>query len=148
MVSACLAGSRTRYDGSSQERAAVERLVKEGKAIPVCPEQLGGLPTPRSPAEIEGDGGASVLDGAARVVDREGADLTRAFLRGARESLKLARLFGATVAVMKSKSPSCGCGTIYDGSFSGSLVKGDGVLTALLKREGIVVVNEDQAESL
>jgi uncharacterized protein YbbK (DUF523 family) len=111
IVSACLAGLRCRYDGSKKACEAVMRLVAEGKAIPVCPEQLGGLPTPRLPAEIRGG----------RVVRQDGVDVTAEFSRGAEEVLKLAKLAGATTAILKARSPSCGSGKIYDGSFTGGL---------------------------
>ncbi len=106
LVSACLAGVRCRYDGGACPDPAVVDLVRRGRALPVCPEQLGGLPTPRRPAEIRGGAGADVLEGRARVVTASGADVTDAFLRGAEETLRLARLSGAEGAILKARSPS------------------------------------------
>ena len=148
LVSACLAGLATTHDGRSKPNEAVMELVRRGRAILVCPEQLGGLPTPRKPAEIvpgpQGPGdGASVISGSAAVVDSAGADVTAQYLRGAREALKAARLAGCSVAVLKARSPSCGSGRIHDGTFSGTLTDGVGVTTALLREAGIVVVSEE-----
>lgn len=133
IVSACLAGLRCRYDGETRPCEKVVQLVSAGKAIPVCPEQLGGLPTPRVPAEKSGG----------RVVRQDGVDVTAEFVRGAEESLKLAQLIGATKAILKSRSPSCGCGLIYDGTFSGILIPGDGVTAALFKANGFDVKTEE-----
>jgi uncharacterized protein YbbK (DUF523 family) len=142
VVSACLAGCQCRYDQRSCFDVDIEALLKEGKAIPVCPEQLGGLPTPRNPAEIVGGDGFDVLDGKAKVVDREGNDVTGPFLAGARQALQLAKTVGATTAVLKENSPSCGSGFIYDGTFSGKKVPGVGVTAALFIRNGIRVESE------
>ncbi|MBU1249097.1 MAG: DUF523 domain-containing protein [Proteobacteria bacterium] len=133
LVSACLAGLATRYDGGATPFTPVLELIRQGRAIPVCPEQLGGRPTPRNPNEIK--------DG--RVIDAYGEDLTEAFERGAREALKLAQLAGCTQAILKAKSPSCGSGRIYDGSFSGQMIDGDGVFAALLKKHGIHILSEE-----
>ncbi len=129
IVSACLAGFPCRYDGKARPCAQVVELVRAGKAIPVCPEQLGGLPTPRTSCEIR--------DG--RVVDAEGYDRTEAFRRGARAVLRIAQTYGATEALLQSRSPSCGSGWIYDGSFTKTLTAGDGVTARLLKENGIQV---------
>lgn len=139
LVSACLAGVACRYDGTACPDPAVEALVRSGRALPVCPEQLGGLPTPRRRAEIRGGDGEAVLDGRARVVNAAGEDVTESFLRGARETLRLARLAGADRALLKARSPSCAAGEIYDGSFSGRRRAGAGVTAALLRREGLDV---------
>jgi uncharacterized protein YbbK (DUF523 family) len=133
IVSACLAGLNCRYDGVAKPCEAVMRLVAEGKAIPVCPEQLGGLNTPRLPAEIRGG----------RVIRKDGADVTEEFQRGAQEALKLAQLAGAKSAILKARSPSCGCGEIYDGSFSGKVVPGDGVFAELCRLNGMDVKTEE-----
>lgn len=133
IVSACLANVLCRYNGVAKPNEEIMRLVAEGKALPVCPEQLGGLSTPRLPAEIRNG----------RVVSKDGADVTAKFERGAQEALKLARLACARTAILKSKSPSCGCGKIYDGTFSGILVDGDGVFTALCKQVGMDVMTEE-----
>lgn len=140
LVSACLAGRRCRYDGGDKAQAEIVRLVEAGQAVPVCPEELGGLGTPRPPAGLAGGGGAEVLDGSARVVTREEAssDVTEAFLAGARETLRIAREVGATRAILKQHSPSCGCGSA--GSAEGVRLAADGVTTALLKRHGLDVI--------
>ena len=127
LISACLLGIECRYDGKSELN---EQLLKNADSfIPICPEQLAGLPTPRPPAEIKGD----------RVVSKEGVDLTSAYQKGAQEALKMAKLYHCKEAILKSHSPMCGCGEIYDGSFSNKLVKGDGILTQVLKKNGILV---------
>lgn len=140
-VSACLAGEACRYDGKANpdERAI---MLKEQGALLICPECLGFLPTPREPAEIVGGDGADVLDGKARVVTRSGKDVTDAFLAGAGKALSLCREHGTAQAFLKARSPSCGCGIIYDGTFTGNRIKGDGVTAALLKRNGIRVYTE------
>lgn len=142
LVSACLAGYRCRFDGRSCPADAVAELVASGRAVPVCPEVDGGLPTPRLPAEIAGGDGADVLDGRARVLSADGRDITAAYLAGAQAALAKARAAGATRALLKARSPSCGCGEIYDGSFSGGRRAGDGVTAALLRRAGITVQSE------
>lgn len=109
------------------------QLVADGRAVPVCPEQLGGLPTPRQSSERVGE----------RVLRKDGADVTAEFMRGAEESLKLAKMISATEAILKAKSPSCGSNLIYDGSFSGRLVPGDGMFAALCKANGIAVKTEE-----
>ncbi|MFE2727248.1 DUF523 domain-containing protein [Kitasatospora sp. NPDC059327] len=139
LVSACLAGVPCRYDGRAKTAEAVVGPAGEGRAVVVCPEGAGGLPTPRPPAEIVGGDGADVLDGRARVVDSTGADLTEAFLDGARQALAAAEAAGARRALLMARSPSCGCGRIYDGTFTGASRPGDGVTAALLRRAGIAV---------
>jgi len=129
VVSACLAGVNCNYAGTNSEKPQVVKLVEEGKAIIVCPEQLGGLRTPRTPAEIKNG----------KVFTKDGADVTEAFKRGAGEVLKICKKYNCKKAILKSNSPSCGCGKIYDGNFNGSLVDGDGVTAALLKEHGIEV---------
>jgi len=137
VVSACLAGVKCRYDGGSCEVPEIVQLLREGMAVPVCPEQLGGLPTPRPRSEISSGSGEDVLDGRSKVVSEDGRDLTAEFIRGAHEALRIARLFGAERAIFKRRSPSCGCGEIY---LEGSLKPGNGVTAALFMREGIEVV--------
>lgn len=133
LVSACLAGYPCRYDGKSKPVPEIVRLVEEGKAIPFCPEVEGGLPTPRVPAEIRGE----------RVVTRDGRDVTDAYRKGAAKALDLMEKEGLSQAVLKAKSPSCGVGEIYDGSFSGKTIPGDGVTASLLKAAGRRVLTED-----
>lgn len=144
LVSACLAGINCKYNGKNNKIESVVDLVAQGRAIPVCPEQLGGCPTPRQVAEISGGTGADVLEGRARVVLIDGNDVTAEFLKGAREVLNIAELTGAKKAILKSKSPSCGCGRIYDGTFSGKLKEGNGVTAELLLRNGIKVIIEEE----
>ena len=140
-VSACLAGECCRYDGNANPNSRAKELCAGG-ALMICPECLGGLPIPREPAEIVGGDGAAVLDGTARVLTKSGVDVTDAFLHGAQKALVLCTENGITEALLKARSPSCGCGVIYDGTFSGSKICGDGVTAALLKRNGIRVYTE------
>ncbi|OUR99962.1 purine-nucleoside phosphorylase [Halobacteriovorax marinus] len=133
IVSSCLAGFCCRYDGDHKERLDIVKMVQEGLAIPVCPEQLGGLPTPREPAEVQGD----------KVITKSGADVSAEYERGANEALKMAQIIGAKKAILKSKSPMCGCDLIYDGSYSGQIKSGDGVFTKLLKLNSIEVESID-----
>lgn len=138
IVSKCFTGECCRYDGRSNYDPEIAALVERGEATAVCPEQLGGLPTPRTPAELTGSG-ELVLCGLASAVARDGRDVTEHFISGAEEALRTAVSHGCTRAILKAKSPSCGVGLIYDGSFSSSLVPGDGVTAALFKRAGIEV---------
>ena len=138
LISACLLGVRCRYDGASKPHPLAEELAKRHELIPVCPEQMGGLPTPRPPAERQG----------ARVVSVEGVDVTEQYRRGAEEALRLCRLFGCEAAVLKERSPSCGRGAVYDGTFTGTLADGDGVTAQLLQEAGISVYGESQLEML
>lgn len=132
------------WNGESKPCQEVIDLVKQGKAIPVCPEQLGGLKTPRIPQEIQNRTGKDVLDGKCKVVNKNGKDVTKQFIKGAEETLKIAKLVNAKEFIAKSKSPSCGCGLTYDGTFSGKLIKGDGVTVALLRKNGIKIINEKE----
>jgi len=132
-MSACLLGIKCRWDGKSNPCKRAISLFKKGNIIPVCPEQLGGLPTPRPPQEIQKNG---------RILNKDGKDVTKSFKKGARETLKLAKLFGAKEFIGKSKSPSCGFGKVYDGSFSDKLINGNGVTSALLQKHGIKIKTE------
>lgn len=144
MVSACLVGENCRYNAECLEAVPeLLRLVEEGRAVPVCPEVMGGAPVPREPCEIRGGDGFDVLDGRARVFDRCGADVTGIFLAGAAAVLDAARRDGVRTAVLKERSPSCGSSMIYDGSFTGKRVPGSGCTAALLAREGIAVYSEE-----
>lgn len=144
LVSACLAGVNCKYSGGHNLVPALAELVRQGRAVPVCPETLGGLAIPRPPAEIRGGDGHDVLAGKARVVDREGRDVTAAFLRGAQATLAKARKVNADLIVLKEKSPSCGSGLIYDGTFSGTTRPGAGVTAALLREQGYRVMSEGE----
>ncbi len=147
VVSACLAGLATTHDGKAKPHPRVLELLRQGRAVLACPEQLGGLPTPRAEAEIEpGGSGATVLSGKARVIDSNGTEVTAQYLRGAREALRAARLAGARSAILKARSPSCGSRLIYDGEFTGTLVEGEGVTAALLSKEGLQVMSEEDLE--
>ncbi|MFV0420903.1 DUF523 domain-containing protein [Oleidesulfovibrio sp.] len=129
IVSACLAGVCCRYDGKSKPHERVLELIKSGQALPVCPEQLGGLPTPRGKAEMKND----------RIYTESGEDVTEQFTSGAQQALELAQLFGAQGAILQSRSPSCGATQIYDGSFTGSLITGSGVFASLLRKHNFMV---------
>jgi len=140
LVSACLLGVHCRYDGGTAANPDLLEELRGKCVVPVCPEQLGGLSTPRVPSEIVGGDGADVLASRARVVNEVGEDVTRAFVKGAEETLRLAVLLKCERAILKSRSPSCGQGQIYR---NGELVEGDGVTVALLKRHGIEVETRD-----
>ena len=144
LVSACLAGRACRFDGSASNDDVVARLVARGQAVLVCPEEDGGLGTPRPPAEIVGGDGTDVLAGTAKVLTRDGRDVTEAYVTGARRALEVAQAAGATTAILKARSPSCGCNAIYDGSFSRNLTDGDGVTVALLRANGINVISDEE----
>ena len=139
LVSACLLGQPVRYNGGACADPALVLALADATVVPVCPEQLAGLPTPRLPAELCGGDGAAVLEGNACVRDLAGTDVSAAYVRGAEATLALARQHGVRRAVLKQNSPSCGCGRIYDGGFCDRLTDGDGVTTALLRRHGIAV---------
>jgi len=143
LISACLCGVNCKYNGKNNLKLNFINLLKLGEIIPVCPEQLGGLPTPRTPAEIIGGSGQEVLAGKCRVITKEGSDVTDNFIRGAYETLKIAKAAQAEIAILKSRSPSCGIDYIYDGSFNKKLRKADGVTAALLKENGIKLLDED-----
>ncbi len=144
LISGCLVGIACRYDGMAKEVPEVLSALKGFHLIPFCPETLGGLVAPRPPAEIVGGDGAAVLDGMAKVLSRTGEDCTAAFIRGAVETLELVKEINPYCVLLKARSPSCGVGRIYDGTFSGKLIEGDGVTTALLRRHGVKVYTEEQ----
>lgn len=134
LVSACLAGIRCRYDGTATAETSITDLVNKGKAIAVCPEILGNLTTPRSCCEI--DSSAKQL----LIKNQSDEDLTPAFIQGAKLTLELCKRENIHQAILQQRSPSCGCGMIYDGSFTGKLIKGDGITTQILKANGITVI--------
>lgn len=142
MVSACLMGINCRYDGTAKTVPELVEVLHGMELVPFCPEVLGGLETPRPPAEIQDGTGAAVLAGSARIFDRAGVDKTAAFIKGARAVLDLAREVQPEFVILKANSPSCGTGRIYDGSFGGVLRDGDGVAGALLRSAGIRVYSE------
>ncbi|MEW6615864.1 MAG: DUF523 domain-containing protein [Thermodesulfobacteriota bacterium] len=140
VISACLVGINCRHDGSSETKPELLDLLKKKGAVPVCPEQLGGLPTPRTPAKIQSGDGFDVLKSRARLIDIKGRDVTPQFIKGAIEALNVAMLVGANKAILKDKSPSCGVNYIWDDN---GLKEGKGVLTALLIDNGIEVSSGD-----
>lgn len=144
MVSSCLAGEKVRYDGKHCLNNQIRKLVEENKGVAVCPEILGGLMTPREPAEIIGGNGEDVLDGKAKVINKSGKDVTDLYLKGAYATLEKAKQFNATMLVLKENSPSCGSSMIYNGEFIGKKIAGDGVTSALLKRNGFRVISDEQ----
>ena len=142
LVSACLAGINCTYKGKNKLRKKIKRLTDTGRALPVCPEVLGGAPIPRQSCEIAGGDGNDVLDGSAMVLTPSGKDVSKLLIRGARETLRIAKEHRIKKAILKSNSPSCGCGHIYDGTFRRRLIKGDGVTAALLRRNRIKIYTE------
>jgi uncharacterized protein YbbK (DUF523 family) len=144
LVSACLIGICSTYRQSSNTHNIFEQLLRDGEAVPICPEQLGGLPTPRPPAEIVGGDGKDVLSGDARVVTSSGSDVTENYIRGAREALRIATLVKPDLIILKERSPSCGVSVIYDGTFTKNLRPGTGVTTALLRANGYRVVSDEE----
>lgn len=144
LISACLAGFNCKYNAKNNFNIIFEKLIVKGMAVPICPEQAGGLPTPRSPAEISDGDGFDVIEGRARVLTVEGEDVTSKFLKGAEETLRLANLVGANKAILKSRSPSCGCCNIYDGTFKGTLKQGKGVSAAYLLKNGIKIIDSEE----
>ena len=140
LISVCLLGEPCRYDGKSVplDGTIIEKLKEKYTLVTVCPEQEGGLPTPRIPAERQGE----------NVVRRDGVDVTAEYRKGAEVALSLCRRFGISIALMKAKSPSCGAGRIYDGTFSGTLTDGDGVTVSLLSGNGIKIFTENDINSL
>ena len=138
LVSACLLGRKCRYDGGGNYAPGIEALAERFELVPVCPEQLGGLPTPRTPSERVGE----------RVLSRDGADATAAFRQGAERALAIAQEQGVACALLKERSPSCGCGAVYDGTFTGAVVRGDGVTAELLKAHGLRILGESRIGEL
>ena len=138
LVSACLLGKPCRYDGKSKPCEAVIKLKEKYNLIPVCPEADGGLPTPRVPSERIGD----------KVIMRDGRDVTENYIAGAEYALKLCRENDVTLVILKERSPSCGKGKIYDGTFSGTLTERDGVTAELLIKNGISVLGESEIQEL
>ena len=149
LVSACLLGKRVRYDGNTL--TVLDQIIQdwqaEGRIVPVCPEVDGGMNTPRPPAEITHGGGYRVLDGTAKVIDVEGTDVTNYFEEGASIALSLCKKHGIKVAILSESSPSCGSTTIYDGTFTGEKIQGEGVTAALLKENGIQVFSQHSIEA-
>ena len=144
IVSACLAGIRCRWDGRDSLRKDVQKLVITGRAIPLCPEAIGGLGIPREPSEILGGGGRDVILGKAHVFSKSGQDVTGKFLKGAKGILSLAKEMHISQVIFKARSCSCGKGMILDGNFSGKLKGGNGVTSALLLDAEIEVISDEE----
>ena len=136
LCSACLLGIKCKYDGNTNTNKKVLKLNEKEILIPVCPEQLGGLTTPRNPAELIGNS----------VITKAGTNVTDSFIKGAQQTLKTAQIFGCKKAILKQRSPSCGCGQIYDGTFSGKVIKGEGITAKLLRENGIEVISEEDID--
>lgn len=134
LISACLIGLNCKYNGGNNENSKLVELMKEKDLVPICPEQLGGLKTPRVSAERKQE----------KVITKEGVDVTKEYQKGAEEVLKLAKKLNIKKAILKSRSPSCGIDEIYDGTFSHTLIKRDGVAAELLKKNGIEVISSDR----
>jgi len=154
LVSACLLGEHVRYDGDENSahvrhlNDALQRWQAEGRIVPVCPEVMGGLPVPRIPAETTSGGGEGVLKGKSRVINQQGDDVTEAFIAGAQRTLEIAQKQQANLALLAARSPSCGTGLIYDGTFTRKLTAGNGVTVALLTQHGVKCFTPDQADDL
>lgn len=148
LVSACLLGERVRYNGgeATLDHPVLERWRREGRIVSICPEVTGGLPTPRPPAEIQGGDGGSVLQNVAFVRRHDGMDVTPQFLAGAEAAVALARENGATIAILKDFSPSCGSTAVYDGTFTRTRVAGEGVTAAALRRAGVRVFSDGEID--
>lgn len=145
IVSACLLGINCKYNGSNNLSENVLEFLKEkGSFVVVCPELLGGLSIPRGPFEITGGTGREVIEGKAKVKSDKGDEVTEEFLKGAIKTLRIAKQNGVQLAIFKAKSPSCGVNQIYDGTFSDTLIRGDGVTAALLKNEEIKLISNEQ----
>ena len=139
-VSACLVGINCKYNGGNNFNQKIFDLVKEGKAIPICPEQLGGLQTPRNPAEIK------TINGTRYVIDNKNKDVTENFEKGAKEVLELAKKLNIKKAILQARSPSCGVGKIYSGDFDRKLIDGNGILAELFIKNGIEVISSEDYE--
>ena len=143
-ISACLLGQKVRYDGQDYLFKKLLDYLIPSQYVSLCPEVSGGLPTPRAPAEIYNGSAVQVFNGQAQVIDQDHHDVSAAFIHGAYQALELAKNFQATHAILKANSPSCGSKLIYDGSFSGQKIQGDGLTATLFKQHGIHVMTEDE----
>ncbi len=144
MVSACLLGVRCRYDGGCRPHPAIAKMAAKQRIIPVCPEQLGGLPTPRPRSVLYGGDGYAVLDGTARVVADDGTDITDVFLNGARQTAEIACRCGVVRAILTERSPSCGIFRVY---IDDELVSGTGVTAAILDRHGVTLTSSEELDT-
>lgn len=149
IVSACLVGINCLYNGKNKCHEKIRKMFENGDLIPVCPEQMGGLPTPRTPQGILNGTGIDVIEGNHKVINKKGEDVTKQFLKGANEILNIAKSLGIKEAILKKTSPACGVGKTWqmsknNGKLKNTLVDGDGVLTALLKRNNIKILTEEE----
>lgn len=150
LISSCLVGEKVRYNGSDRKisHPLIEKWSKEGRLILACPEILGGLSTPRPSAEINKGSGLDVLNEKSSIITACNKNLTEEFLDGAKKTLEIIKNHDIDTAILAERSPSCGSSKIYDGTFSGKLIHGEGVATALLRRNGVTVYNEAQLDSI
>lgn len=148
LISACLMGSPVRYDGTdlAQNHEIIKRWQQQQRIVPCCPEVAGGLPTPRTPAELQGCDGTDLIAGHGKVITQANEDVTDEFVKGAQQALELCLSEGVQLAILTEKSPSCGSSVIYDGSFQRNKIPGQGVTAALLHNNGIKVFNQHQLE--
>lgn len=142
LISACLCGVNCKYNGLNNLNDKCLELLRKGEALLVCPEQLGGLNTPRIPSEILGNAKDIIELNKGKVINKEGKDVTNEFLKGAKEALKIAKEANIKKAILKESSPSCGSNFVYDGSFTGNKIKGKGITAYLLEKEGIEIISE------
>ena len=142
LISACLCGVNCKYNGLNNYNEICDKLLASGKAILVCPEQLGGLPTPRIPSEIIGESSNILNYNNGSVIDKNGNDVTPQFIKGAQETLQIAKKLNIKKAILKDGSPSCGVNYIYDGNFNGTKIKGMGLTAQLLKESSIDIISE------
>lgn len=146
LISACLCGVNCKYSGKNNLNEKCLKLLREGKALLICPEQLGGLSTPRNPAEMQGSA-KDILNGNAKILDNKGNDVTKQFINGAKEALNIARESNITKAILKEGSPSCGSNFVYDGTFSGNKIKGKGILAHLFEEENITIFSDEEIQT-
>jgi len=144
LISACLCGVNCKYSGENNLNEDCINLLEQDQAILICPEQLGGLTTPRDPAEIIGNAKSIINEGIGKIITNKGEDVTAAFLRGGKETFKIAKSSGIIAAILKEGSPSCGCNYVYDGTFSGEKIKGEGITCVMLKDAGIEVISDEE----
>ena len=145
LISACLCGVNCKYDGANNYNEKCNELFISGKAILICPEQLGGLTTPRVPSELQAKA-KDILEGNGKVVTKEGMDVTKQFIKGAMEVVEIAKKLSISTAILKERSPSCGVNFVYDGSFNGNKVKGKGITAEMLNEIGIKTLSEKDLE--
>jgi len=148
LISACLCGLNCKYNGSNNYNEKVKALYDKGNCIAVCPENLGSLPTPREPHEIINGEGKDVLAGTAQIISKDGTDNTSKFIDGANKTLEIAKLLNVDTAILQARSPSCGWGQIYDGSFDNNLRNGNGITAELLSQHGIKILTEEEIKNL